>query len=317
VIEGSAEIGPALSFRPSRAVTVDVKDETGRPCPGVEVMVEGSGRDRQVGNEYAVTDGQGRAVVPGLPGGTAYVHIREVRSTEFSKFPLGKVDLEKGDAFLDAKVPIRTAVEVLARVRIGGAPRLPPRYAVVVRQERDLIQVGPCAEDAAAGTLAFTVRLQHPERAFEVNLLSQFQVGSPPVIPAVAAAGERTGPVEVVIDLAEPASAPVPDAKASAPRTEPALPGESRDQRANRILDTGRATFAFEKTRLEFLLQYLSVSHGLTIVIDGEIERETRGLEITATVRDATLRDALVRVLAGGEDLGFVVRDGVVIVVRK
>ena len=101
------------------------------------------------------------------------------------------------------------------------------------------------------------------------------------------------------------------------PRPNPPIPGESRDQRALRILDTDRTTFSFEKIHLGFLLQYLSVRHGLNLVLEGDLEQEVSGLEITVKVEDFTVRDAIREVLKAREDLTVVVRDGCVVVVRK
>jgi RNA polymerase sigma factor (sigma-70 family) len=304
---------PAISFRTPRTLTVDVKDDDGRPLSGVEVMVKGTGSAPQVLQEYATSGPDGRAEVAGLFGGPVEVFVREAHASQFSRAPVGKADLEKGDALLEAKVAERRPVEILARVRISGEPGLPDRYTVMVRQERDSVWVERCAEDALAGTLRFQAWLVHPERGFDVFVGSRFMPNTPIVVPA----GDRRDPVEVLVDLREPPPAPPPAADAPPPpKPNPALPGESRDQRANRILDTDRTTFSVEKAQLGFLLQYLSVRHGFNLVLDTDLERELGEVEVTVKVDDLTVRDALVKVLAVREGLSYVLRDGVVVVVR-
>jgi len=117
-IEDGETVGHPTSFRRPRRVDVTLLDATGLPARGVVLEVRNEGNNLLL--PACETKADGTASFEGLWERRANVRAAGEH--------VGIVDLEKGDARLEARLPSRR--EATIRLRVDGEPGLPPIYRV-------------------------------------------------------------------------------------------------------------------------------------------------------------------------------------------
>ncbi len=115
-----------IAFVRARSITVHVVDASSKPAPGYVVSARNQGNNEFPGS--AETDASGLAVLKGFVPELVNLYLAEKGGPRYSGESIGSVDLNKGDATLEARVPID--VQVRLTLHVDGAPMLPSKYTV-------------------------------------------------------------------------------------------------------------------------------------------------------------------------------------------
>lgn len=128
--EEGSELGPETSFRRPRRVEVLVRDEEGTPVAGAQAIARNQGNNDLCG--WATADDEGLAVLEGLYGGLAEVHVRRPDGAGRGE-QVGTLDLDAGDARLEATLATHSKGRARLTLIVDGVPRLPARFELVAR----------------------------------------------------------------------------------------------------------------------------------------------------------------------------------------
>jgi hypothetical protein len=129
-VDSNLERGPDAVFRRPRRVDVTLLEDGGTPIVGASIALKADDeRARPVGDAVE-TDADGRAAIEGLDPSVGRVAVFESSSTPSDVRKIGVVDVTRGDARLDARLPRARSLTV--RVTTDGERRLPAGWTVMV-----------------------------------------------------------------------------------------------------------------------------------------------------------------------------------------
>lgn len=156
MLRGSAD-GPEIgetTFRRERTIEAAVRTADGAPARGHRILARDQGNNAMV---PAVSVGEdGVAVIRGLYGWLAEVHVLAPGASEWGGTRIGSVDLEKGSGKLEFTLPGER--RVLLRFDVDGRAALPTRFHVVGAR---IVEEDPRAGTA---TLAVVAGATGPQR---------------------------------------------------------------------------------------------------------------------------------------------------------
>ncbi len=154
---GGGDFQPVSFFRP-RTLEVLARVANGEPAEGLQIWIGGLAFEDRA--QARATDAEGRAEFTGLLPGVVEVALPALGLSA------GSVDLAEGDGRLDYQLPV--AHTIVARMRIGGEPRLPARYWIwsddppvrVVREFPERGEIELERTGGKPGTLELQLRAQ-------------------------------------------------------------------------------------------------------------------------------------------------------------
>ena len=121
-------LGDPISFRRPRKIEVIAKDEEGSPIQGASAEARNQGNNPLC--EPVLTDVNGIAVIEGLHGGLAEVHVEAPKGSILQGINAGTVNLDSGDGHLEATLTAQKTTRARLTISIDGTPRLPARFQV-------------------------------------------------------------------------------------------------------------------------------------------------------------------------------------------
>lgn len=160
--EAEESEGDPVAFRRSRSIEVTVRDAARAAVEGASVVARNQGNNPL--HPPVRTDSNGTCVIPGLYGGLADVMVTAKGHTGRGSF-VGSVDLEQGDARIEATLPLLARVRL--RFLLDGVRALPPRYRISCRAgcavededpERGEVVVSTPVEPGSTDPIEFWVR---------------------------------------------------------------------------------------------------------------------------------------------------------------
>ncbi len=122
------QLGPEVSFRRSRRITVVLHNPEGSPLEGKYVRAYNQGNNPL--GEAVETDEEGRATLGDLFGGLADVRVSNSPKPYARSRVVGSVDLEQGDGHLDVILDDERHVSARLTLLIDGRTQLPARFLV-------------------------------------------------------------------------------------------------------------------------------------------------------------------------------------------
>ncbi len=143
--EKGTDQGAETTFRRPRKVEVHVHDQSGRPVAEAQAVARNQGNNQLC--EWATSDAEGLATLAGLNGGLADIYLRRFGELGMGE-RVGTVDLEDGDASLEAVLEQPNWSRARLILVIDGAPQLPTRFGVSGRS-----RVRVVSEEPATGEL--------------------------------------------------------------------------------------------------------------------------------------------------------------------
>jgi hypothetical protein len=158
--EEGNEQGLQTEFRRPRRVEVHIHDQGGHPVVGAQAVARNQGNNEMC--DWAASDAQGVAVLARLHGGLAEIHVRRPDDNGFGE-RVGTVDLEQGDASIEAVLAEPTWSRARLTLLVDGVPRLPPRFGVSGE-----VRVRVVSEQPASGELTLEVAGAAPGQGAEV-----------------------------------------------------------------------------------------------------------------------------------------------------
>jgi hypothetical protein len=187
-----ADQGAQTEFRKPRRVEVHVHDQAGAPVVGAAAVARNQGNNDLC--DWATSDEQGIAVLAGLHGGLAEIHVRRPDQGGRGE-RVGSVDLEQGDAQVEVLLAEPTWTRARLVLLVDGAPGLPPRFSV---SGHDHVRV--VSEEPTRGEVALELADATPGAAVEVwvsapgfaSAITTFQIPTDGSEPSQQLALERT-----------------------------------------------------------------------------------------------------------------------------
>jgi len=155
-----SDLGEPTSFRRPRRVEVVVRDGEGRPVAGAQAIARNQGNHDLC--DWADAGAEGLAVLQGLYGGLAEIHARAPEDAGWGE-NVGTVDLDAGDARIEATLTWTRLARARLALLVDGAPRLPARFEI---RGRDRVRV--VGEEPARGELALELGNAAPGQSIEV-----------------------------------------------------------------------------------------------------------------------------------------------------